>query len=99
MKFMFIYRGGDVPPEKTQENVEHLWKWIGDLKSQGYETQGFAGYGRHTVTSEGVTDNSGDVFGISIIEADSMEAALTLTKNWPELQYGGKIEVFESLSV
>jgi hypothetical protein len=94
---MFVYHGGQVPAEKAQENVENLWKWIGDLKSKGYEKQGFAGYGRHTVTSEGVVGNSGDIFGISIIEADSMEAALSLTTNWPELPYGGKIEVFESL--
>lgn len=97
MKFMFVYHGGNVPPEKYQENVANLWKWIGDLQSQGYEKQGFAGYGRHTVTSEGILGNSGDIFGISIIEADSMEAALALTDNWPELQYGGKIEILESL--
>lgn len=57
----------------------------------------FAGSGRKIVTQHSVDDYGGDVFGVSIVEAESLEEAVSLTADWPELQYGGKIEILEAL--
>lgn len=97
MKFLFVYRGGDVPADQVDRNIDDLWRWLDDLKDKGYETVRFAGSGRKTVTPNGVDEHSGDLFGISIIEAGSLEEAVSLTANWPELQHGGKIEILQAL--
>lgn len=97
MKFLFVYRGGDVPKEQADQNVHELWCWLDDLKAEGYEIVRFAGNGRKTISKFAVDDYSDSIFGVSIIEADSLEKAVSLTANWPELQYGGKIEILEAL--
>ena len=97
MNYLFIYRGGQVPEEKAEQNILDLWQWLDELKENGYEVIRFAGNGRKTVTNDMVSDYDGDVFGISIIEADSLEEATSLTANWPELPYGGKIDIVEAM--
>ena len=98
MKYMFVYRGGDVPEDQADRNIRELWAWLDRLKEQGYETARFAGCGRSVVSQGAVDDYAGDVFGMSIVEAENLEQAVALTADWPELQYGGRIEIFESLS-
>lgn len=44
----------------------------------------------------GLDREASDVFGMSIIEADSLDEAVSLTADWPELPYGGKIEIVEA---
>lgn len=97
MEFLFIYRGGDVPDDQADQNIRELWRWLDNLKEQGYEKVRFAGNGRNVVGRESIDEYTGDVFGISIIEADTLEQAIALTSDWPELPYGGKIEVFETM--
>lgn len=97
MKFMFVYRGGVVPEDQLEQNMKELWAWLDDLREKGYEKVRFAGSGRKVVAHDSVADYSGDVFGASIIEVDSLDEAISLTSNWPELTYGGQIEVFEAL--
>ncbi|WP_020620553.1 YciI family protein [Paenibacillus daejeonensis] len=97
MKFMLTYRGGVVPDDQLDQNVPELWRWLDNLRENGYEKVRFAGSGRKTITQESVGEYAGDLFGISIIEADSLEEVISLTSDWPELQYGGKIEILEAL--
>jgi len=96
MKFLFIYHGGDVPAEHVEQNVADLWRWIDRLKDRGFETVRFAGNGVKTVSENAVLDYEGKVFGISIIEADSLDEALALTQDWPELEFGGKIDILQA---
>jgi hypothetical protein len=37
------------------------------------------------------------VFGVSIIEVESLDAAVEITEDGPELQYGGKLDVLQDL--
>lgn len=97
MKFLFIYYGGEVPQEETENNIDELWGWINNLKSEGIEIVGFAGNGFKSISQDGISDYEGKVFGISIIESDSADTALGLTKDWPELKYGGRIEVLQQM--
>lgn len=97
MKFLYVYRGGSVPEERQAENIRELWAWLDQLKEKGLEKARFAGYGSKVVSQHEVEDYKGDVFGVSIIEANSLEDAIAATADWPELPYGGKIEIFEAL--
>lgn len=97
MTFLFVYRGGNVPDEQLDENVAELWSWLDHLKEEGHEKVRFAGSGRKIISQQSVDDYSGDLFGISVIEADSLEKAIALTSNWPELKHGGRIEILEAL--
>lgn len=79
------------------QNIEQLWRWLDELKNNGYETVRFAGTGRKTITQHAVEEYRGNVFGMSIVETESLEEAVSLTANWPELPYGGQIEILEAL--
>ena len=85
VEFLFVYRGGVVPDDQAEQNIRELWKWLDDRKEQGYEKVRFAGYGRTTVSQHSIADYEGDIFGVSIIEANSLEHAVSLTSDWPEL--------------
>jgi len=97
--YLFVYRGGVVPHDQIDQNINELWKWLDELRGNGYEKVRFAGHGRKTVSRDSVDEYQGDIFGISIVEADSLEDAVSLTARWPEFQYGGRIDLFESLAV
>lgn len=97
MKFMFVYRGGVVPEDQLDRNVNELWRWLDNLKENGYEKVRFAGSGRKIISQDSIDDYSGDIFGVSIIEAGSLEEVISLTSDWPELQYGGRIEIVEAI--
>lgn len=97
MKFLFVYRGGDVPDAEADRNIRELWTWLDNLKARGHETARFAGFGRSVVSRDAVDGYEGDVFGISIVEAENLKQAVALTSDWPELPYGGRIEIFEAL--
>ena len=97
MKFLFIYNGGDVPAEKQQENIAQLWQWLDDLTAHGVQQTQFVANGGKSLTAKGTRDYDGSVFGISIIEADSMTAAEEIAKTWPELPYGGQLDILQTL--
>ncbi|RJX37926.1 hypothetical protein D3P09_17735 [Paenibacillus pinisoli] len=97
LRFMLVYRGGVVPDDQLDQNINELWGWLDNLKENGYEKVRFAGSGRKIVSRDSIKDYSGDIFGVSIIEAGSLEEVVSLTSDWPELQYGGKIEIVEAI--
>jgi len=97
LKFLLVYRGGVVPEDQLDRNINELWEWLDKLKENGYEKVLFAGNGRKTISQDSIDDYSGDLFGVSIIDADSLEEVVSLTSDWPELQYGGKIEIVEAI--
>lgn len=98
MHFLFVYRGGDVPGNQQEQNIADLWNWLDKLKARGHEKVRFAGYGRKTVTRQAVRDYRGDIFGVSMVEAASLEEAVSLASDWPELRYGGQLDIFEALA-
>lgn len=100
MKFLVIYNQGNVPSDKKEENVAQLWEWIDGLKASGAEGSRFIVNDIHegmSVSKDGVGSYSGKTFGISVIEAASMEDALAVTKDWPELKYGGRLDILPEL--
>lgn len=103
-KYLLIYSGGSMPEsEAEQAAVMQAWgAWFGGLGSAlvdgGNPTTGKA----KSIASDGsVSDGPVGAMasGYSIIEADSLDAAVQLAGNCPVLQGGAQITVFETFNV
>ncbi|MGC0272507.1 hypothetical protein ACO0LV_05890 [Pseudactinotalea sp. Z1739] len=46
----------------------------------------------------GGDEYDGDLFGISVLQVDSFDAAADLLRDWPELRYGGRLDVLAELA-
>jgi hypothetical protein len=89
--FIFIYRAGPdpVPADRVAENREAWREWNIALN----EDYGIRTAGGKLVTPDGVRDYEGDVRGASMVEFESMDAALAVAKRSPNLAFGGTVEV------
>lgn len=86
-----------MPEAEAERNVQELWDWLDRLAKRGDEKTRFAGSSRAIVDRNGTERKAGDIFGMPVIEAGSLEEAVRLTADWPELAYGGRIEIVEAL--
>jgi hypothetical protein len=95
--YILAYHGGK-KPESPEEGAKHMAKWkawidgLGDAVVNPGTPLGMS----KTVSSGGVSDDGGSnpLSGFSIVEADSMDAALEMAKACPFLEFG-TIEVAE----
>lgn len=106
-KFLFVYHAptppADAPPADPtdMEAVMNDWMaWAGRV-GDGLLDFGTPLAGGVHVTPEGTSPSSQDVVGYSILEAESMDAALALAEGHPHLSMPGgcTIEVHESQPV
>ena len=77
------------------------WKaWIGGLGDAVVNPGTPLGKSK-TVSSAGASDDGGSnpISGFSVVNADSMDAALEMAKECPTLEIGGTIEVAEMLEM
>lgn len=103
-KYFLAYVGGQsgVPssPDEQQKLMQAWAAWMGGLRDRMVD--GGAPLGPpSSVSSSGVVSEGGTsrIGGYSIINADSVEHAVTATKGCPHLAQGGTIEIFEMLEV
>lgn len=97
-RYAIVYLGGN-QPSSPQEGKQHFAKYMEWLSSLGDAAVSPANPLKDTrtvhpdgsVTSGGTTSMS----GFTIIEADSMDAALSLARACPFLDVGGSLEVSE----
>lgn len=99
--YLLLYSGGKRPEtEAEQKAVLQAWTaWFGQLGQAlvdgGNPTTPMA----KTIASDGtVSDGAMGMMpsGYSIIQADSLNAAVKLAKGCPVLQGGGKVSVYET---
>lgn len=94
MKYLFVYYSSGKPltPEEQPKNREAWYTWNTNL----HETYGIhTAEGAKVVSADGsVTDYTGTLKGVSIIDADSLEEAVEKAKQSPSVQFGGHVEVF-----
>ena len=101
-QYVIVYLGGD-PPSSPEEGKQHFAKYKEWLSSLGDSAVSPANPLKNTstvnsdgtVTTEGTTSMS----GFTIIEADSMESALSIAKSCPFLEIGGSLEVSELIQM
>ncbi len=99
-EFIFTYHGGEMPdtPEAGAEGMAKWLAWAETLGSTLVNPGTPVGVTR-VLTPDGVSGEPSPhpIMGFSILEAESMEAAMELLKDCPHLEYGGTLEVSEML--
>ena len=101
-QYMIAYLGGN-QPSSPEEGQQHRAKYMDWLSSLGASAVSPANplKDTSTVNSDGtVTAGSAtSMSGFTIIEADSLEAALSIAKACPFLDIGGSLEVSELIQM
>jgi hypothetical protein len=91
--FIFIYRAGPdpIPEDRIPQNRTAWREWNTALA----EDYGIRTAGGKLVTASAVSDADGVVRGASMVEFDTMDAAIAIAKQAPNLAFGGSVEVLE----
>ena len=101
-QYIITYLGGD-PPSSPEEGKQHFAKYKEWLSSLGDSAVSPANplKDTNTVNSDGTvtTGSTTSMSGYTIIETDSMEAALEKAKACPFLEIGGSLEVSELMQM
>lgn len=103
-KFVLFYRGGNMPetPEE-QAQIMQAWNgWFGQLGSGLVDGgQPFTAGPKQVAADGTVSEGDGGAggSGYSIIEAESLDAAVALAQACPVLQGGATIAVYETFPV
>ena len=88
----------NMTPEEMQKGMEPWMAWAARCGDSLVDMGSPLGGGRN-VTSSGSSPSGKDVTGYSVLEAETMEAALALLDGHPHLAWGEgfEIEIHESL--
>ena len=101
-QFIITYLGGD-KPASPEEGKEHMAKYMNWLAALGDTAVSPANpiKGTSTVNPDGSVTSGGKtaMSGYTIIEAESMESALSAAKSCPFLEIGGSLEVSELMQM
>lgn len=101
-KFALVYHG--TPQFKTREDgVNHMvaWKqWVQAL-GDALVDPGMAVGPSKTITATGIEDGGGanPFSGITIIQAETIQAAIELARACPHIGAGGTIEIAEDMQM
>ncbi len=101
-QYLIVYLGGEQPssPEEGQQHFAKYMEWLTSLGDAAVSPANPL-KDTNTVKADGsVTDGSSSTMsGYTIVEADSMEAALSMAKACPFLDIGGSLEVSELMEM
>lgn len=101
-QFMITYLGGD-KPATPEEGQQHMAKYMAWLSSLGEAAVSPANPLKNTTTvnPDGSVVNASktSMSGYTIVETDSMDAALAMAKACPFLEVGGSLEVSEMMQM
>ena len=107
-EFMMIFLGADyeesnLAPEEAQKRMEKWFAWVEELKSQDLYIDGKPLLpnskrvsGQDQLVTDGPFVETKDlVGGYFLFKARDMDHALSLTKDYPDFDLGGTVEVRE----
>jgi hypothetical protein len=101
-QYIMTYLGGDQPssPEEGRQHFAKYKEWLVSLGDSAVSPANPFKDTR-TVNSDGTvtTGSTTSMSGYTVIEADSMEAALEIAKACPFLDIGGSLEVSEIMQM
>ncbi len=101
-QFIFTYHGGKKPetPEEGQKGMEKWKAWAASLGPALINPGTPVGMTK-VLTADGVSSAPSvhPIDGFSIIEANNMDAALTLLKDCPHFDFEGTLEVSEMMQM
>ncbi len=97
-QYIIVYLGGDHPssPEEAKQHFAKYMDWISSLGESAVSPVNPL-KNTSTVNPDGSVSSGGStsMSGFTIVEADSMEAALSIARACPFLDVGGSLEVSE----
>jgi hypothetical protein len=97
-QFIITYLGGNQPatPDEGRAHFAKYMQWINGLGESVTSAMNPLKDTHHVSPDGGVSKEGGTkMSGFTIIEADSIEAAVAITKSCPFLDIGGSLEVSE----
>ncbi len=101
-RYVIVYLGGDQPasPEEGQQHFAKYKAWLSSLGDSAISPAN-PFKDTSTVNSDGTvtTGSTTSMSGYTIIETESMEAALLIAKACPFLDIGGSLEVSELMQM
>ena len=101
-QYIMTYLGGDQPssPEEGRQHFAKYKEWLVSLGDSAVSPANPFKDTR-TVNSDGTvsTGSTTSMSGYTVIEVDSMEAALEIAKACPFLDIGGSLEVSELMKM
>ena len=100
-KFVLMFHGGESPEEPSPEVMDRWMAWFGEL-GDSITDMGSPFRAAATVASDGTsTDGGGSdpASGYTVIEAASLDDAVTKARTCPGLQSGGSVKVYETATM
>ncbi|MBU2864129.1 YciI family protein [Reinekea forsetii] len=101
-QYVMVYIGGDTPktPEEGKKHFADYMQWIQSLGDAAVSPMNPL-KGTVTVNPDGSVSQGGSsqMSGYTIVEAESMEAALDMAKTCPFLTINGQLEVSERIEM
>lgn len=102
-KFMLVYLGGDQPSTPPEEGKKHFAEYSAWLASLGDAVISAANpiKDTHIIETNG-TSKSGSttmMSGYSVLEAESIDEAISMSKSCPFLNINGTLEVSEMIEM
>ncbi len=98
MRFVLISRhtnGADIPEEERAQNLKDMREWIALLNpAMAMPTRG-----GKVATAGKVEEYKGDIGGVIVFDADSLELAVALARKSPGLKFGFTHEVLPVISM
>lgn len=110
-KYMFIFQGGSydgLSPEETQKQMQKWFSWIDKLRADGKYQGGEAlTKGGKILSLKGgniavdgpFAESKESVGGFFVIEASDLNEATEIAKEYPDFQFGGKVQVREVMKI
>lgn len=102
-KYLLSYHGGSMPETPQEgEKVMKAWNdWMGTLGKSLVDGGNPTGKSKTIAPGGKVADGGGSnaVSGYSILEAASLDDAVTLARGCPQISAGGSIEIGELVSM
>lgn len=102
-KFVVLYSGGGEPEDESMNDaVMAAWgAWYGKLGDAIVDGGNpFTPVGKRVAGDGSVSDMAmNEISGYTVIEADSLDAAVAAVKDHPHLNYGGEISVHETFVI
>ncbi|RLT31994.1 MAG: hypothetical protein DWI57_18770 [Chloroflexi bacterium] len=103
VKYILLYTGGGMPdsPEEGAKVMQSWRNWMGSLGEALSDGGNPFGNAKSIASDGSVSDATIGVraTGYSVLNADSLEAAVTLAQGCPHLQSGGQISVYETIEM
>jgi hypothetical protein len=102
--FLLLYSGGSMPETEAQQ-AEVIKAWTAWYTALGEAVvdpgNPFTSMAKNIASSGMVSDGPIGTMatGYSVIKADSLDAAVKMSKNCPVIQGGGQITVYETFPV